>query len=56
MRYQYAAKRVPCQSGQQPVFDKLRVHLLLNLARVRRKMFDLEVGRRLVMMVMKVLI
>ena len=52
MRYQYAAKRVPCQSGQQPVFDKLRVHLLLNLARVRRKMFDLEVGRRLVMVMM----
>ena len=45
MRYQYAAKRVPSQPGHQPVFDKLRIHLLLNLARVRRKMFDVEVGR-----------
>ena len=44
VRYQYAAKRVPSQPGHQPVFDKLRIHLLLNLARVRRKLCDVEVG------------
>ena len=52
MRYQYAAKRVPSQPGHEPVFDKLRVHLLLNLARVRRRMFDMEVWKRRLMTVM----
>lgn len=40
-RYQYAVKRVPyTNSPHKPVFDQLRIHLLLNLARCKRKLFD----------------
>ena len=40
-RYQYAVKRVPHVTGNhKTVFDQLRIHLLLNLARCKRKMFD----------------
>jgi tetratricopeptide (TPR) repeat protein len=43
LRYSYAVKRLPTTTsapgGQhQKVFDQLRVHLLLNLARCKRKM------------------
>jgi tetratricopeptide (TPR) repeat protein len=43
LRYSYAVKRLPTAAsapgGQhQKVFDQLRVHLLLNLARCKRKM------------------
>lgn len=45
LRYSYAVKRLPPapapgtqQHQQQKVFDQLRVHLLLNLARCKRKM------------------
>ena len=45
-RYQYAVKRVPqLPAGDRqhkPVFDQLRIHLLLNLARCKRKMCDLS--------------
>merc|ERR1719282_381042 len=41
-RYQYAVKRVPHVAGNhKTVFDQLRIHLLLNLARCKRKMFDM---------------
>ena len=53
-RYQYAVKRLPPmsqQAGQQigrqlsqqeeQLFDQLRIHLLLNLSRSKRKMGDL---------------
>ena len=48
-RYQYAVKRVPhLAAGQhKPVFDQLRIHLLLNLARCKRKMLDLSESIRL---------
>jgi hypothetical protein len=46
-RYQYAVKRLPPLSQEQlsqqedQLFDQLRIHLLLNLARCKRKMGDL---------------
>jgi hypothetical protein len=48
-RYQYAVKRLPtCQQlprqlGQEEdqLFEQLRIHLLLNLSRCKRKMGDL---------------
>ena len=49
VRYSYAAKRVPisqdCQ--HQPVFLQLRVHLLLNLSRCKRKQQEHEEAARL---------
>ena len=41
-RYQYAAKRIPTinQGAHKKVFDQLRIHLLLNLSRCKRKMLD----------------
>ena len=42
-RYQYAAKRVPSThqgDHNKKVFDQLRIHLLLNLSRCKRKMLD----------------
>ena len=49
MRYTYANKRVPVSLGeaQKSVFQQLRVHLLLNLSRCRRKQGRLEEARRL---------
>ncbi len=44
LRYSYAVKRLPTSTTSAPggkhqkVFDQLRVHLLLNLARCKRKM------------------
>jgi tetratricopeptide (TPR) repeat protein len=42
VRYTYAAKRVPLgpDSEHQAVFLQLRVHLLLNLSRCKRKQLD----------------
>ena len=40
-RYYYAAKRVPSLNQgdhNKPVFDQLKIHLLLNLSRCKRKM------------------
>ena len=54
-RYQYAVKRVPQVTGHhKPVFDQLRVHLLLNLARCRRKMFDFQDAIRLASQVLEI--
>ena len=41
-RYQYAAKRTPQihQGTHKKVFDQLKIHLLLNLSRCKRKMHD----------------
>ena len=42
-RYQYAAKRVPSThqgDHNKKVFDQLKIHLLLNLSRCKRKMQD----------------
>jgi len=42
-RYQYAAKRVSCtrqEEHDRKVFDQLKIHLLLNLSRCKRKMLD----------------
>ena len=43
-RYTYAAKRVPSstEGAHKAVFDQLRIHLLLNLSRCRRKMKEYE--------------
>ena len=43
-RYQYAAKRVPdgYQGAHKKVFDQLKIHLLLNLSRCKRKMKDYQ--------------
>ena len=54
-RYQYAVKRVPQVTGHhKPVFDQLKVHLLLNLARCRRKMFDFPDAIRLASQVLEI--
>ena len=56
-RYQYAAKRVPQGpglGGHQAVFTQLRVHLLLNLARVRRRTGDLQEAASLATQVLEV--
>jgi ankyrin repeat protein len=41
-RYSYASKRIPteCKGPHQAVFLQLRVHLLLNLSRCKRKQLD----------------
>ena len=41
-RYQYAAKHIPSinQGAHKKVFDQLKIHLLLNLSRCKRKMHD----------------
>ena len=42
-RYEYAAKRVPSahqRDHNKKVFDQLRIHLLLNLSRCKRRMHD----------------
>ena len=55
-RYEYAVKRVPHLAGGQhkKVFDQLRVHLLLNMARCRRKMMDMEESIRLINQVLQI--
>ena len=50
IRYSYAVKRIPSQQQLQAasgnkfnaVFAQLRIHLLLNLSRCKRKMKDFE--------------
>ena len=48
-RYTYAAKRVPLSQASDlgAVFLQLRIHLLLNLSRCRRKQQDLDEAGRL---------
>ena len=43
-RYQYAVKRIPNNKDvtYKPLFDQLRIHLLLNLSRCKRKMTEYE--------------
>ena len=49
VRYTYAAKRVPLSqdSSQQAVFLQLRLHLLLNLSRCKRKQQEYGEAARL---------
>ena len=49
VRYSYAAKRVPVSqdSSHQTVFLRLRLHLLLNLSRCKRKLQEHEESVRL---------
>ena len=53
-RYQYAVKRVPHVTGHhKTVFDQLRIHLLLNLTRCKRKMFENDDAIRLASQVLE---
>ena len=54
-RYQYAVKRVPNTNGhQKKIFDQLKIHLLLNLTRCKRKMFDFNESIRLASQVLEI--
>ena len=48
-RYNYAAKRIPLDNhgSQQAVFQQLRIHLLLNLSRCKRKQQEYDEAARL---------
>merc|ERR1712117_334098 len=47
--------RVPSTNGhQKKIFDQLKIHLLLNLTRCKRKMFDLNEAVRLASQVLEI--
>ena len=59
-RYQYALRRMPqklsqgrIQNSREPVFQRLKVHLLLNLSRCKRKTLEYEESLKLAQQVLE---